>query len=544
MARDRSPVAEGGGPVEAAISHKRRNSNSSQANGKTTDSSRSPSASPPSPSHRSLSLPAATTDGKISAKKKVSVTKPGIKEEVESGSGHPVTSPLIAGLPCYTWEEVAKHNTPASCWCYIGTKVYDITSWLDRHPGGRQVLLLSAGRDCTDLFISYHPFTEKPAQLLAKYCIGQVTTTEFPQYQPDSGFYKEVRQKVAEYFKENKLDSKDAKPGLTRLAIMMLVALTSYGLLISSVANQSCWVWQVLLAMLYGWAQALPLLHLMHDASHCAIGHSERGWAIIGRFTLDFFVGASMNSWHNQHILGHHVYTNVLGVDPDLPQGKTGSFRRVCSLQRWHWAYRLQHLYLLVLYGFTALKFRVNDITDLFIFKTVGPIRMNDIDNKEVLSQVCSKVFWILWRFVLPIACFGAAAGRFLLLQLVIEFITGYYLNFSFQISHVSPLCDFPDGEKPAVDDEWAYSQLKSTLDYAYHSKLTTFMNGALNYQSVHHLFPSVSQYHYPALAPIINSVGRKYGIKINYVNTFTEAFNLHLQHLYTLGVDSVFHHH
>lgn len=541
MARTKSPVPEGSKPLEATEVSRRRNSHNVKDNDK-TDSSRSSSASPPSPTHRSV----VPSNGQLSGKKKILEEKhDDMKEIVKTGSGYPVITPPIPALPCYTWEEVAKHNTPDSCWCYIGTKVYDITSWLDRHPGGRQVLLLAAGRDCTDLFISYHPFTEKPAQLLGKYCIGQVTTTEFPQYQPDSGFYKELRQQVAQYFQENKLDSKDAKPGLTRLALMLLVALTTYGLLISSVVNQSWWVWQAMLAMLYGWAQSLPLLHLMHDASHCAIGHSARGWAFIGRLTLDWFVGGSMNSWHNQHILGHHVYTNVLGVDPDLPQGKTGSFRRVCDLQKWHWAYRLQHLYLLGLYGLTALKFRVNDFTDLLIFKTVGPIRMNDIDNKEVLSQVYSKTFWILWRFVLPIAYFGAGAGRFLLLQLVIEFVTGYYLNFSFQISHVSPLCDFSDGEKPEpVEDQWAVAQLKSTLDYAYDSELTTFMNGALNYQSVHHLFPSVSQYHYPALAPIVNRVGSKYGIKINYVASFSEAFNLHLQHLYTLGVESVFDHH
>jgi hypothetical protein len=33
-----------------------------------------------------------------------------------------------------------------SAWVYVGTKVYDITPWLSGHPGGKEVLLLSAGR--------------------------------------------------------------------------------------------------------------------------------------------------------------------------------------------------------------------------------------------------------------------------------------------------------------------------------------------------------------------------------------------------------------
>lgn len=44
-------------------------------------------------------------------------------------------------------------------------------AWLDRHPGGREVLLLGAGRECTELFASYHPFTAKPEAVLASYLV-------------------------------------------------------------------------------------------------------------------------------------------------------------------------------------------------------------------------------------------------------------------------------------------------------------------------------------------------------------------------------------
>ncbi len=38
------------------------------------------------------------------------------------------------------------------------------TGFLDNHPGGKEILLLAAGRDITYAFDSYHPFTDKPQQ--------------------------------------------------------------------------------------------------------------------------------------------------------------------------------------------------------------------------------------------------------------------------------------------------------------------------------------------------------------------------------------------
>lgn len=49
----------------------------------------------------------------------------------------------------------------------------------------------------------------------------------------------------------------------------------------------------------------------MHDSSHLAFGNSEIWWKVAGRLAMDFYAGANMTSWHNQHVIGHHIYTNV-----------------------------------------------------------------------------------------------------------------------------------------------------------------------------------------------------------------------------------------
>ncbi|CAM6018888.1 unnamed protein product [Sphagnum balticum] len=49
-------------------------------------------------------------------------------------------------------KEVAEHKAQDDCWMVIHGKVYDVTKFLDDHPGGDEVLLQTAGTDATDDF--------------------------------------------------------------------------------------------------------------------------------------------------------------------------------------------------------------------------------------------------------------------------------------------------------------------------------------------------------------------------------------------------------
>ncbi|OTA66052.1 hypothetical protein K449DRAFT_391989 [Hypoxylon sp. EC38] len=52
--------------------------------------------------------------------------------------------------------EVAKHNTTSSCWIVINGKVYDVTAYLEQHPGGAAILVKQGGRDATPEFRTVH----------------------------------------------------------------------------------------------------------------------------------------------------------------------------------------------------------------------------------------------------------------------------------------------------------------------------------------------------------------------------------------------------
>jgi len=56
----------------------------------------------------------------------------------------------------FTVAEVAQHNKATDCWIIIDNKVYDVTKFLAKHPGGSKVVLKLAGKDATKDFKLLH----------------------------------------------------------------------------------------------------------------------------------------------------------------------------------------------------------------------------------------------------------------------------------------------------------------------------------------------------------------------------------------------------
>lgn len=71
-----------------------------------------------------------------------------------------------------TRDEVAKNNTLESLWVIIDAKVYDLTEFVDAHPGGETVLQQVAGTDATGDFYNLH--RHEVLQKYASLCIGTV----------------------------------------------------------------------------------------------------------------------------------------------------------------------------------------------------------------------------------------------------------------------------------------------------------------------------------------------------------------------------------
>ncbi|CEI67223.1 hypothetical protein FVEN_g10943 [Fusarium venenatum] len=56
----------------------------------------------------------------------------------------------------FSREEVRSHTSDESLWCIIDSTVYDLTDFVDAHPGGETVLRQVAGQDATTAFYNLH----------------------------------------------------------------------------------------------------------------------------------------------------------------------------------------------------------------------------------------------------------------------------------------------------------------------------------------------------------------------------------------------------
>ncbi|XP_010460321.1 PREDICTED: cytochrome b5 isoform X1 [Camelina sativa] len=88
----------------------------------------------------------------------------------------------------YSMEEAATHNKQDDCWIVIDGKVYDVSSYMDDHPGGDDVLLAVTGKDATDEFEDAG-HSKDARELMEKYFIGELDESSVPEM-PELKIYK------------------------------------------------------------------------------------------------------------------------------------------------------------------------------------------------------------------------------------------------------------------------------------------------------------------------------------------------------------------
>uniref|UniRef100_A0A1I7Z2I0 Cytochrome b5 heme-binding domain-containing protein n=1 Tax=Steinernema glaseri TaxID=37863 RepID=A0A1I7Z2I0_9BILA len=84
---------------------------------------------------------------------------------------------MAAELRIINKAEVAQHNTAESCWIIMDDKVYDLTKFLQEHPGGDEVIVEQAGADATESFNDVGHSSDARA-MADDYLIGRLPAEE------------------------------------------------------------------------------------------------------------------------------------------------------------------------------------------------------------------------------------------------------------------------------------------------------------------------------------------------------------------------------
>ena len=81
---------------------------------------------------------------------------------------------LSAGVIKLSISEVKKHNSRDDCWSIVSGKVYNLTSYVQQHPGGIELISSICGIDGSAAFSSQHGSSSKPNNVLTGLLLGSL----------------------------------------------------------------------------------------------------------------------------------------------------------------------------------------------------------------------------------------------------------------------------------------------------------------------------------------------------------------------------------
>lgn len=90
-----------------------------------------------------------------------------------AGANPASTNNTAVSLLTLTAQDVAKHNTPTDCYIIINNQVYNVSSYINKHPGGVGNITSHCGQEVTGLFAAIH--TNFAWNLLKDYLIANLT---------------------------------------------------------------------------------------------------------------------------------------------------------------------------------------------------------------------------------------------------------------------------------------------------------------------------------------------------------------------------------
>ena len=398
----------------------------------------------------------------------------------------------------------------------VDGSVVDVVALSKVHPGGEHICAWG-GTDATGAFYSIHPHTAERnlrvmrERFVAKSSQGEPLTlvdgskAAYP-FVFDSPFAQDLKQAVKADLKARDVSSIYAGAVFwVRTALIMILTLASE---VAFIFTGDFW------AMLAaGTCHALIGLNIQHDASHGGMSKNPSVNAFFA-YGADW-VGSSRWIWFQQHIIGHHPHTNIEGKDEDAHSAE--------PILQFHWApttgvrrhcIRWQHLYMhivLALYGPSV-------VYNLGMIATMQ--HGNEIPDGNPWMKAKRPFAWVMRLFfyvrivALPMIIGGAS---WYTAMLGVPLVNGAILTFLFVVSHNFEGADREPLDCTQADGTVDWYKLQAETSCSYGGRWAGFFSGGLNMQIEHHLFPRMSSWQYPLIAPAVRKVCEKHNVKYNY---------------------------
>lgn len=343
-----------------------------------------------------------------------------------------------------------------------------------------------------------------------------------------SPFFKSLKEKVNNYFIENKL----SRTGGTKLFFKgLFIALSALTIYIVLVFFTPPILVAIMLCCLLGLNFAVIGFNIMHEGGHGSF--SKYKWLNdISAYSLNI-LGGTIHFWKQKHNIDHHTYTNIEGMDHDIDV----KFMRMHEEQPRYWYHKFQHYYWVLLYGISYMAWILyQDFEKYFSIKMGKTGQRRQLETKEHLIFWLTKTTYIFIYLILPILMVGWIET--IIGFVIVAVVCGFSISIVFQLAHVVEGTQFPapDVQTNKIQKEWAVHQINTTANFATKSRITSWFLGGLNFQVEHHLFPGISHIHYPQINKLVKETCKEFNVAYLEHRTMAKAFLSHILHIKKLG--------
>lgn len=393
----------------------------------------------------------------------------------------------------------------------IDNILYSTDALAKNHPGGKLFVEVFGGKNATNTFMSYHRRLFPHSKMdFAK--IKILDGKEKINYMdPEYIELCKIIEKIIPC--SNSFSNFNYYLKISCLLVFTL-SFESYTHYISNYNIINC--------ALIGFLYALIGLNIQHDANHGSISKNPNVNRLYG-LTQNYIGGSAIN-WIHQHVVQHHIYTNDINNDPDI---MSNAIIRLNPLQKILPFHSYQYIYTFLIIGLFGFVTVISNIPNLINGIIYTP--MNSYTTKYRLYEMSGALFFILRWVILPLNSNNHIYS--LLNTSLLYIVAGYYLAFFFIISHNYEGVYMFDKNS---EQGFLRQQVMSSSNVG--GKWLCFINGGLNYQIEHHLFPRMNHIHYPYISHIVKKFCIERNIPYKHFPSIYDNIISCSKHLYIMG--------